>query len=182
MMNLAAMAAALIVGAPPAELAGTPNLTVFYYDVSGTTEQEIRGSINAQDLRGANDRVRVDALTTNVFAWYIQPRADGLCDAKDTHVSFSLMITLPRLATPEALTPAALRNWDRYMAALIRHEQGHVKNALEQAPKVVDAIWKARDCAAVDAAGDAALAVLAKQDLKYDARTRHGVSQGARYP
>lgn len=175
-------AAALTVGAPPAELADTPNLTVLYYDVAGTTEREIRDGINAQDLRGANDNVRVDALTSNVFGWTVQPGPDGRCDPKDTRINLTLLMALPRLTRPEALSAQERRRWDRYMAALIRHEQGHVKNALAQTPKVVAAIHGARDCASVDAAADAALAVLARRDLAYDARTRHGAIQGARYP
>ncbi len=80
-------------------------------------------------------------------------------------------------ATPRAV----LVRWDNYMAALERHEAGHLRHAYDNMGSVLRAI-RASTCTQANEAGRAAVRVLARWDVTYDRETRHGFSQGAHFP
>ena len=106
--------------------AGIPNLTVEYYDVSGRTPQEIRASINANRPRNSNDGERVDGLARWRLRWNWR-RNESTCDLSQPRIEFSATILMPRLVNQEAVSARVLARWHAYIAALERHEAGHVR-------------------------------------------------------
>jgi predicted secreted Zn-dependent protease len=162
-------------------LDGVPNVDVQYYDVAGRSFDEIRNAMNAARPTEANDGQRVDALTRWYLRWRWPRQPDGTCLLDRVEVTFSATMQMPRLADPAHLPRQVLARWQAYMAALQIHEQGHVRHAWENMESVARAI-RASDCANATAAGRAATRALARWDVDYDRQTRHGLSQGARFP
>lgn len=168
---------------PSAEtsLAGVTNLDVQYYDVSGNSLFEIRRALNRVRPRDPNDGLGVDALSSWYIAWRWPGNPDGGCDLSRAEIRFSASIRMPRLVETAA-TPAAVRTrWRAYAASLARHEANHVRHAWENRSRVLAAI-RASTCADADRAARAAIAALARHDLDYDRRTRHGATEGAHFP
>jgi hypothetical protein len=67
------------------------------------------------------------------------------------------------------------------MAALIDHETGHARHAYDHKDDAAAAI-KSSSCDTADAAGEAVIRELSQYDVRYDAETRHGETQGAVFP
>ena len=179
------LAAGLAVAAqavpPPASgpLAGIPNLDVQYYDVSGSSVAEIRAALNRVRPRDPNDGVAVDALNRWYISWRWPGDGHGGCVLARTELRFTATLRMPRLVGP---TPrAVLARWNAYVEALVRHESGHLRHALDNMGSVLAAI-RASSCAAANDAGRAAVRALARYDVDYDRATRHGFTQGAHFP
>lgn len=175
--------AAAAVGPPPARgpLAGIPNLDVQYYDVSGRSVGEIRAAINRVRPRDPNDGLAVDAVNRWYISWRWPSNGRGGCDLARTEMRFTATLRMPRLVNRAATPRAVLVRWDTYMAALERHEAGHLRHAYDNMGSVLRAI-RASTCNQANEAGRAAVRVLARWDVTYDRQTRHGFSQGAHFP
>ena len=93
--------------AAPVPFAGIPGVERLYYDVSGTTVQAIRQSIDghASRPRDPNDGLRVDALANWYMRWSWPAGPNGGCDLARTRLEFSARVTMPRLLD-EARVPA----------------------------------------------------------------------------
>ena len=162
-------------------LSDVPNLDLQYYEVSGNSLFEIRRALNRVRPRDPNDGLGVDALSSWYIEWRWPAGADGACDLSRADLRFSARIRMPRLVE-SAATPAAVRlRWQRYVAALERHEAAHIRHAWENRHLVLDAIRRS-SCANADRDARAAIAVLGRHDLDYDRRTRHGLTEGAHFP
>lgn len=167
--------------APPAAFAGIPDVTFDYYEVSGQKARDIRKSINAQRPRDPNDNQAVDALNRWHMRWRWRSDGKGGCDLATAEVSFSATVRMPR-HSGEANLPTSLRGkWRTYMTALETHEAGHVRYAYDHVGDVLAAI-RGATCTTAGAAGRAAVAEIAKHDIAYDRKTRHGATQGAVFP
>lgn len=157
--------------------ADIPGVRFDYYDASGDDAAAIRRSIDAARPTDAHDGQRVDALTTWRMRWSWPTRTRG-CDLGKARVTFAATVRMPRLAVvPDAVKPA----WDRYVAALERHEAGHARHGYNGRAAVLAAI-RGATCATADAAATAALAKLDAFGVQYDRETRHGMTQGAVFP
>lgn len=161
--------------------ADIPGVTVAYYDVEGRDGPMIRRAIDARRPTDTHDRTRVDAISRWSMRWSLRGSAAGTCDLDSVVITFAATVTMPRLTSPVMLSPALKADWDRYVAALERHEAGHVRYAYDHRDDVRAAI-RAGSCATVAAAGKAAIARIAEHDVAYDRETQHGRTQGARFP
>ena len=108
----------------------------------------------------------------------------GRCRITSVNVVAEGSITLPALHTDDA---RAQQNFDRYIAALGTHEQGHFRFAQDAAAAIDAAIGDmgaratcARMEADANALGHAILADAVRDEKAYDLRTDHGKTQGAR--
>jgi predicted secreted Zn-dependent protease len=168
---------------PPAEtsLAGIPEVTREYYEVTGASLFAIRRALNQVRPRDPNDGLGVDALSNWYFEWRWPAAAEGGCDLARTELRFRVRIRMPRLAeSPE--TPAAVRTrWTAYVTALERHEANHIRHAWDGRSRILAAI-RASSCANADRDARAVIAQLVQGDVAYDARTRHGMLEGAHFP
>jgi predicted secreted Zn-dependent protease len=114
-------------------------------------------------------------------------------------VSVDCTITLPALASDKKLSPAAKKEWTRFLAAVDKHENGHVEAYLDIAKDVAKKLGELKvtgkgpdkKSAATAAIQDIQAKVIAlyggtqlddlmKASAKaYDAQNKHGESQGA---
>lgn len=173
------VAALLLAGAAEAAFAGVPNVRIHWYEVEGATPTAIRASIDARRPVDPGDGAAVDALTRWSMTWrWLGSPADP-CGLSHAVVDFAAGVQLPRLRTRvDARTRAA---WDRYVAALARHEARHVRAAHAGRAQVLAAV-KGATCATANVAGEAALARLREGDRALDRATDHGKAEGAVYP
>jgi predicted secreted Zn-dependent protease len=165
----------------PSAFAGIPNLELAYYDVSGSTADEIQRSLLARQPRDPNDGVPVAALTSWSMHWSWRARPDGGCDLSRPSIDFRAQTLLPRLVSEDDLSPELRTRWRAFLAAVHAHEARHVRNAYEQRRDVAAAI-QASDCASAGAAAAATVRAIAQGDFDYDRETRHGATEGAVFP
>jgi predicted secreted Zn-dependent protease len=183
--NQAAAGPAPVASGPPppagTSLAGITNVDRQYYEVSGNSLFEIRRALNQVRPRDPNDGLGVDALSSWYIEWRWPSAPGGGCDLAHAELRFSARIRMPRLIeTPE--TPAAVRlRWQAYASALEGHEANHIRHAWDNRNRVLAAIQRS-SCASANRDGQAAIAELARGDVAYDQRTRHGLTEGAHFP
>lgn len=189
-------AAALLIGlagvAFPCVAADGPTVSIetVYYDVGGKTPAEIRRQLNkhrpAPEGEGGES---YDARAEWDIGWsYTYERAADRCTVSSAEVDLRVTYTLPRWTGADTAKSAMLDRWNRYMAALQRHEEGHKDIAVRTAEKVQQAIETspAFPCdgiaAGLRARVDEVLKVARQAQVEYDRITRHGETQGARFP
>jgi predicted secreted Zn-dependent protease len=98
-------------------------------------------------------------------------------------------ITLPAWQNENTGSAETRTQWQRYVAALTRHEQGHRQHGVDAAHEIDNAIGTlppTGNCDALgtkaNAAGSDIIRKYNQRDLDYDRDTRHGATQGARFP
>jgi predicted secreted Zn-dependent protease len=152
-----------------------PKAVVRYYDITGSTEQDLRHQMTAQGPEG------YDAFTRWNVRWNWPGRGEADCRLKEAEVSYEVTVTFPRWMPTAETTPELVAKWNRYVRALADHEQLHVDNVVKRFPAVVAAIRNAT-CLTAEAAAQAALNPIRLFDAQYDLNTDHGRTQGARFP
>jgi predicted secreted Zn-dependent protease len=157
-----------------------PDTRVVFYDVPGTDTRAISDYMHAHGLPDSRDNTVGEGWTQWRMHWH-SPPAPGGCDTAAAQVTFSAEITLPRFVDFARMDPAHQAGWNRYLNALITHEAGHLGHAYQHVGDVAAAIRRG-PCAGAEAAGQAAISVLGRYDVAYDAETHHGQTQGVRYP
>lgn len=181
-----ALALVLVVAAPAlraAAAAPSPRVahaTMRYYAVGGTTPAQIRARLNAR-APASPDGFHGDAFTRWSFRWQWPASADGRCRVSEATVTLRIEVSFPRWTHPKRASAAVAAAWARYTRALARHEQGHVDYARARYAAVVRAI-RGATCGTANAAAEQQLALIRRHDVAYDAATRHGATQGARFP
>ena len=166
-----------------ATAAPTEQVATRTYRVTGSTEAQIRASIDA------NRTGDYDAETRWFIDWsYTSVVRDGSCRVKTWKTHTRINFTYPRWIVPSDATSALRAKWTRYMSRLRLHENGHAAIGRGVARKIQATLraTTAPTCATLDrtlgttvrrhfAAGNAA-------DRAYDRRTKHGEAQGAVFP
>lgn len=170
------VAAALSVAAA---FAGVPNVAIAWYEVEGATPAAVRASLDARRPTDPNDGARVDALTRWSISWQWLGSPADPCGLSQATVGFAASVQLPRLAVPVMADLRAA--WDRYVAALARHEAKHVRAAYAGRTEVLVAL-RGATCATANTAGEAALARIHEEARALDRATDHGRREGARFP
>jgi predicted secreted Zn-dependent protease len=179
------LALALAAGLAQAALAARPaprvaHAKMSYYDVGGATAAEVRARLDAR-APASPDGFRGDAFTRWQYRWNWPGYGSAGCQLGNAVVTLQVVVSFPRWTHPKAASAALAAAWARYSRALARHEKGHVDYAVARYPAVVRAIKRA-SCTTADAAVQAQLSLIRKHDVAYDAATRHGATQGARFP
>lgn len=157
-----------------------PYARMIYYDISGSTETELREQMNALAPVGP-DGYHGDALTT----WYIRWTWDGYgtedCDLRSTSATYDIKVTLPRWNAPQDASSALIEKWNNYILALAAHEKVHVDNVIANLPVVINAIRRA-SCSTAEDKAQEILAGIRLNDSNFDSQTGHGATQGAKFP
>ncbi len=161
--------------------ASIPNVTIAPYLVEGDDALAVRRSIDARRPTDAHDGTRVDAVSSWDMRWSWPRTRGGGCDLRRATIRYTATVRLPRLAATARLTPAERTAWDRYLAALMVHEAGHVAYTYDRRSDVLAAIRSAT-CATADRAASTALAAIDAYHIAYDRETGHGATQGASFP
>jgi len=119
-----------------------------FYDVQGSDHASLVTSLNT---RGAESGQSSWKLT-----YQYQPRRDkGACAAASVATKLELVLTLPRWSPPAGTPQDLVERWERYVNALMMHQNARLERAreLERALKpALLAVPPAADCTALDAA------------------------------
>ena len=186
--RLALCCALLLLAIPAALIAQTIQCRTNYYKVTGSTEREIRDSMNR--VRRAAGTGEHDAFTRWKVDCTFTTRATPTGHRLNTFNSrTTILVTLPRWPAP-GNADASLRNeWDRFVKALGDHEAGHVQCARAAASEVhrrVKDIGETSDNEALSAQINATVAAVISEyrehEKAFDQRTQHGAAQGATFP
>ena len=163
--------------------------TIAYYDITGHSADALRRAMNTKGPLDVSGK-RFDAYTRWYVRWRYRYRSTASgCEFAKVTVSVEGTITLPRW-TDESDAPQTLeQHWNRYVAALRRHEQGHYVHGLDAA-REIEALGRsfhaAGDCstflADFDRQARAITRRYAAMDETYDRDTDHGKTQGAVFP
>lgn len=186
-LRLATFALACL--AVPAMAESTVRREVRYYEVRGTTAAAIRESLNQAGPVGS-DGERWDGYTRWSLRWRLQLADDaGGCRVMAVETAVDIETTLPRWDEPPRADRGLARRWQKYLSALTEHEDGHgrigedtaaaIRRSLVRLPAepTCAEMSQAANVTAEQAVHDAAL-----RERQYDRETRHGATQGARFP
>lgn len=164
------------------------NARIVYYDVVGNNASVLRQQMNAKGpLDGGK---RFDAHTDWYIKWNYRyrPTASG-CKFTSVDVSLTGTIELPRWVPPHNASNVLVQKWNRYLAALRIHENGHYAHgasAAQEMETLAKSLHGFGDCRAmVSEFNDRAHAIIRKYNLldaAYDRETDHGRTQGAQFP
>ena len=168
--------------------------TVEYYDIRGRNSAELRAAMDAKGPLNKALGKRFDARTD----WAIECSSfecdpafaeKGIYRLSKWTLKLEAKIILPRWENARDGLPFQRRQWQVYQARLQLHEAGHVKLA-EQATNALDkdfatlGIFPSRKKleSAMNARAEKILRQYTARHVEYDRRTRHGKTQGARFP
>lgn len=154
-----------------------------YYDVTGSTIREIRRSI-MRDRPAVVDR---EALTGwNVRSRYSVARFQGAYRCGGFTTTTTIRMVLPRWTPPEGVADSVREEWERYITALTKHEQGHAQFALSTAGELnrrVAEVGTEPNPVSLKSRVDGIIAQTIQEfhqrEREYDRLTRHGLEQGA---
>jgi predicted secreted Zn-dependent protease len=169
----------------PAGVSGTTD--VVYYDVHGRTAGEL-----VADMRRLGPKSTAGGTffgeTQSPMRWSWRIRNEGVtCSLRDVRVRVASQVTLPRWTPPADTIPGLAAQWQTFLAALQVHEIGHKDISARAAAEIVHKLQALNSsCSSLsDAAHRSTDAIVARsrdEQLRYDAETRHGVTQGAVFP
>ncbi len=155
------------------------------YAVHGTTIHELRDTMTR--IGPIDDGNHEFAFTWANFAWHFHFATDlsaGACSIDGVKLEAEVVQTFP--AAVDVLQAPARVEWDRWLAAVGEHENGHRDIALTTATKLqtdIAALPPEATCPAMQRAGDVRgqqiILEMRLAHASYDRRTRHGHTQGA---
>ncbi|SCX89525.1 DUF922 domain-containing Zn-dependent protease [Desulfoluna spongiiphila] len=160
-----------------------------YYDIYGWTAEELREQMVRFGVVWRDGKT-YDALTTWTASWrYSWESGPSRCRITAVETSVAVLHRYPRWVNKKEAGPGLQHRWERYMAHLATHENGH-KNigiaataAIEQAIRQMPAL---SNCQALEAAANGlaeeVLDTYRAQEASYDQQTGHGRTQGAVFP
>lgn len=151
---------------------------VEYYDVDGKSPKDLREQMNTLGPLSLDKTERFDAFAAYRYAWQLRQRSDNSCEAR---IKLDSKVTFPRLVDRTKLKKKALAQWDAYLAALERHEIGHLALTYG-AFKELQTALEAGPCDTASERGRAVLKSLSARHIAFDEETDHGASTGARFP
>jgi predicted secreted Zn-dependent protease len=157
----------------PAALAAIPGVTVKWYDVAGTTPEQIRKSKKAARPASPDDpSQRFDVLSTWRIdtSWATESTA-GACRIVDAQAKFSAVVSLPRLAPAEGQDEKLRADWAGFVDSLAVYEARFLGYAADHASDVSRTI-AASSCAKVNAASSAGIAAVASDVAALRAKSR----------
>ncbi|RYD56547.1 MAG: DUF922 domain-containing protein [Sphingomonadales bacterium] len=161
---LASPAAAQTSPETPAALAAIPGVTVKWYDVTGTTPDQIRKSKkSARPAVPGDSSQRYDVLSTWKIetSWAKETGPMG-CRVADPEAKFSADVSLPRLVPAAGQDETLLKDWAAFVDSLATYEAQFVRYATEHAADVSRGI-SAASCDKANDASAKGIAAVAEQ-------------------
>ncbi|MFO0564173.1 MAG: DUF922 domain-containing Zn-dependent protease [Polyangiaceae bacterium] len=158
------------------------------YAIQGSSASALRSDM---DRHGPTDAEgRHDAYTRWNVRWsFPYDRKPNVCGTGDVKVSVTITFVMPDWTPPADAPDDLVRRWNAYKKALELHENGHKEHGLAAAKDILStlrALPAEPDCDGMNrVANAAARRVIDKykeKDKTYDRDTRHGATQGARFP
>lgn len=164
-------------------------LEIQYYDISGSSDRELRDQMNAKGPVGTRGH-RVDGHTHWKVSWkYRYAPSAGQCAFTQIETVLTGTITLPRWSGEASASGVLAKKWRSFATALRRHEDGHYAHGVQARAEIEELGRSFRvpgSCATIEEAfrlqSKAIIEKYRAADAAYDAQTRHGKSQGVRFP
>jgi predicted secreted Zn-dependent protease len=156
------------------------------YVVRGATAAAVRQALDRSGPEGADGHY--DAKTSWKVSWrYPFEKSASGCRLGPVEVDVGITYVMPRLEG-DVRGPLS-RRWRDYLTALQVHEDGHANNGRAAGEAVLEALRalpSRPSCGELDLlARETGLKIVRSfnaLDDAYDARTKHGVTQGAVFP
>lgn len=153
------------------------------YLVQGETLAELSASMKAHRPHAHN------AFTEWYIDWnYSFDISADKWKLRDFDLRVQVRYTMPQWSPPDGVDPEVVAEWERFLKAVVFHEQGHAEIGLRCASEIREVIgfttWQGKDRAEVKAKIDAKCQSILKRfrasEVAYDEDTDHGRTQGAR--
>lgn len=157
------------------------NATMIYYEVTGSTADELRIQMNQQGPMDIAEGRHYDSRTDWYVSWTWPGYGTSECDLAKVDISYDIKVTAPNWEPASGTDPKLIEQWNRYLHNLALHEQGHVDNIVNNYLRVKDVIQGAT-CSTAEQAAQELLDTFRSADLEYDKQTKHGETQGAIFP
>lgn len=160
-----------------------------FYEITGWGAKVLRDQINRQGITWSDGK-KYDSVTRWRVTWdYEHDRSPQSCNAEAFQATAEITIRYPKWVPTDDAPQELLDKWERYLASLIEHEQGHrdmVVEAVEELTRAVAQLPSEPTCAELDrkvrSVCHERMAKLNDGAKEYDEVTRHGLSQGAVFP
>ncbi|MDR6096341.1 DUF922 domain-containing Zn-dependent protease [Stenotrophomonas sp. SORGH_AS_0321] len=160
--------------------------SVVHYAIHGTTDRELGSAMRSlapADPTGRPYPGRADWNVSWTYRWQSQ---GNRCLLTSPSVQLKGTITLPRWDDRDRADPELQQRWDRFLAALTVHEQGHFQfgvAAADELRRQFVSLKSNKGCARleaeVDRLGRAIVEEYQQRDRQYDVETSHGLTQDA---
>lgn len=160
--------------------------TFVHYAIHGTTDRELGNamrSLGPADPTGKRYPGHAEWNVSWTYRWQSQ---GNRCLLTSPSVQLKGTITLPRWEDRDRADPELQERWDRFLAALTVHEQGHFAYGVAAADELrrqFVSVKSNKGCAAlateVDRLGRAIIEEYQQRDRQYDVDTAHGLTQDA---
>ena len=160
-----------------------------YYDVTGTTPQEVRAGLDKLSPTSTRDGEHRDAITYGDIAWRFTFRGLPNCAITGATITAKISVRFPRLQADDR-TPASLKQaFARYTEKLMVYQKGHVDKIAETARQIdigirglPDNKWCRELEKSADHLGENLMKRLRLWRYEYDDVTLHGKTLGAAFP
>lgn len=168
--------------------AETASPSYTYYDIKGQSARELSEAMDRFGPLG-KDGKRYHGHTEWKITWeYTFTETDASCHLDSFHVAYEVTITIPRWLGYDRSSRHLKANWDKYLAALLTHENGHKDIgwlAAEAIKKEIGRIKVQRTCIQLETMVKNVAEGLADgaraENEEYDVATDHGKTQGATF-
>jgi predicted secreted Zn-dependent protease len=165
------------------------NERVEFYEISGECEADLRNGMKDKGCAW-KDGKKYHSLTSWSLKWdYDYIRTPQTCTVRSFQPVIDISTRYPKWAMT-GNPPTELRGkWDRFMASLITHEEGHRDMVVEAVSEVEFSVMRILPqvtCADLDREISkicrSRMQQLDEDSIAYDAETKHGLKQGAVFP
>jgi len=164
--------------------------TTKYYNIKGNTAKELRKEIDSKGQRYPGGKKRYPAFTKWHTKWEFKYGSkNSKCYISQVTVTLTINYTYPKWINKNKASKELQKKWDTYIKNLITHEKGHAKIAQNAAAEVEKAILNTPMVNKCEDLGNNANKIgknVIKKwtdiEIKYDKDTKHGLTQGAKFP
>lgn len=162
--------------------------------VDDTVEHPIRGATVAELAKSLGiDRTNSDSdyvgATSPKVQWqFTQKRFGDTCAIVDVRVTLTIETHLPEWVRSGPVSPTLMEQWREFLKATEQHENGHRNIALHTAVAIAQSLAGEHGLVCgelgelANASARAQWELGNRHQLTYDAATRHGETQGSRWP
>ena len=164
-------------------------LTIHTYDVHGSTVNEIVSDLDRNSpvvQQGRRMQGNTEWRIQTSYHWRID---ENRCVLEQFNATLKVDMTLPHWVQPKRSSPQLVQQWERYSAALRKHENGHLEigeDAQQEMLTRAKSLGSAADCQILAQQIDDLVAAVIdahhKLEVDYDDKTNHGETQGAHFP
>lgn len=183
----AALALLIWLIALPTGAADSIQIQTNYYRVRGDTARAIRSCMETN--RPWKGRAQRDASTTWDIRWQVRSSSQLPAQIVSFETQTRITVTLPLWITASNAPPTLRTSWQRYFRALNTHEEGHKRIALAAAKETRSRVEQLGSAdsqeelrRSIESTVDAVIAEFRNKEAEYDRTTKHGETQGARFP